>query len=133
VTRKLVPVLAVASLALLALAVTASAHKKVFPTGVSADVVDPRAETLEVSGLVTSSKKKCIAGRKVVAVAGDKSGPSEVVGEAVTDAAGAFSFPLAKGASHVIVAIEVKQKRIPPKSKKHRHLCGVGTTGVLVH
>jgi hypothetical protein len=51
----------------------------------------------------------------------------------VTDATGAFQFTLDKGSSRSPIAlVEVKPKRIPPKTKKHKHLCGAGSTALHI-
>jgi hypothetical protein len=132
-TRRFVPVLAVAILALLSFAIAASAHKKTFATDVTAAVVDPSAEAKVVSGKVTSPKKACLAKRKVVATFVDlETVSTKTVGQTVTSASGAFSITLSKEAQNTIVLLEVKQKRVAPKTKKHRHLCGVASTGVPV-
>jgi hypothetical protein len=131
--RRAAPVLVVASIALLAFAVGASAHKKVFSSDLTAQVMDPSADTLVVDGLVTSSKKACLAGRKIVATTFSKTEiDTETVGTATTDSTGAFQFDLSKSARGGIVLVEVLPKRVAPKAKKHRHLCGAGSTGIPV-
>jgi hypothetical protein len=132
-TRKFVPILVVLALALLGLAVTASAHKKLFSSDISAQLTDPQAETLTISGTVTSPKKICLKGRKVIATAFSKTEfETETVGQATSDASGAFQFDLDKGARSTIVLVEVVSKRIPPKTKKHKHTCGEASTAVPV-
>jgi hypothetical protein len=133
VIRKLVPVLALALVALAAVAIGAAAHKKTYSSDVTARITDPRAEDLVVSGAVTSPQRACLKGRTVIATTFSKEKrETETIGSAVTDATGAYQFTLDKGASakSPIALVEVRQKRISPKTRKHKHVCGMGSTAL---
>lgn len=110
--------LMLALVALVALpAGTASAHKKNFPTSVTATKqIIPGTDNARAnySGTVTSPNPKCVGGRTITV--GNNDG---LLGSTRTDAAGNWSIP---NISSTAVGAGPTQK-VLVKNKKHKHVC----------